>query len=179
MLKIRQYALSGAMLPALFFLTSCGGGDNTTTTTTTTPSVVATTEVINGITVPVAPDATMNAATLKGVDSNNNGVRDDVERQISKAANSTSQFDTASKLANAYQALITNPTPVSRQSALLVEKSILCSVSDSTLIPTSLKNLSDTSVESLVFNTDERKDKLLALRELVGGYDSTEVNCGN
>ncbi|MCH9814695.1 MAG: hypothetical protein K0U47_12225 [Epsilonproteobacteria bacterium] len=39
-------------------------------------------EVIHGHTLPPEPDPTINNATLLGVDSNDNGVRDDVERKI-------------------------------------------------------------------------------------------------
>ncbi len=42
------------------------------------------TEVIHGHTLPPEPDPTINNATLGGVDSNGNGVRDDVERAIYK-----------------------------------------------------------------------------------------------
>ena len=41
-------------------------------------------EVINGITVPPEPAPSINNATLAGVDVNNNGVRDDVERLIAR-----------------------------------------------------------------------------------------------
>ena len=39
-------------------------------------------KVINGHLLPPAPDPILNNATLLGIDSNNNGVRDDVERKI-------------------------------------------------------------------------------------------------
>lgn len=39
-------------------------------------------EIINGHILPPEPDPKINNATLLGVDSNNNGVRDDVERKI-------------------------------------------------------------------------------------------------
>jgi len=39
-------------------------------------------KVINGHVLPPEPDKTLNGSTLLGVDSNNNGVRDDVERKI-------------------------------------------------------------------------------------------------
>jgi len=39
-------------------------------------------KVINGHTLPPEPDPKINNSTLLGVDSNNNGVRDDVERYI-------------------------------------------------------------------------------------------------
>ncbi len=38
--------------------------------------------IINGYLLPPAPDPTVNNSTLLGIDSNNNGVRDDVERKI-------------------------------------------------------------------------------------------------
>ena len=39
-------------------------------------------ETINGYTLPPEPDKATNDATLLGIDSNNNGVRDDVERYV-------------------------------------------------------------------------------------------------
>ncbi len=39
-------------------------------------------EVINGYLLPPEPDETLNNSTLLGIDSNDNGVRDDVERKI-------------------------------------------------------------------------------------------------
>ena len=44
-------------------------------------SIVAN-EIIHGHTLPPKPDKTLNDSTLLGIDSNNNGVRDDVERWI-------------------------------------------------------------------------------------------------
>jgi len=44
-------------------------------------------EVIHGHTLPPEPDPVVNNATLGGVDSNGNGVRDDVERAIYKKYN--------------------------------------------------------------------------------------------
>jgi hypothetical protein len=84
----------------LSLLASCGGGGSPAATTTPT----VTTEVINGITVPIAPDTAANEATLKGVDSNNNGVRDDVERSI--ATNSPNSLTGAIKYAKTIQAQI-------------------------------------------------------------------------
>jgi len=41
-------------------------------------------EIINGYALPPEPDPKVNNSTLLGIDSNNNGVRDDVERWIYK-----------------------------------------------------------------------------------------------
>ncbi|NPC56659.1 hypothetical protein [Caenimonas soli] len=63
----RVVTLTSAML-----LSACGGGDKSVTSAL----------VINGIAVPPEPDKALNQATVAGVDSNGNGVRDDVERLI-------------------------------------------------------------------------------------------------
>ena len=52
--------------------------DNTDVKENTTPRPI----VINGHTLPPEPDPAINNATLLGIDSNNNGVRDDVEIKI-------------------------------------------------------------------------------------------------
>ncbi|GIT98510.1 hypothetical protein [Sulfurovum sp. TSL1] len=44
--------------------------------------IVSFSETINGHTLPPEPDPKINNSTLLGIDSNNNGVRDDVERWI-------------------------------------------------------------------------------------------------
>jgi hypothetical protein len=69
------------ILPLLLLLTltGCWNDDKTATA----PSGDAnTTEVIDGHVLPPEPDPKVNNATLLGIDSNNNGVRDDVERWI-------------------------------------------------------------------------------------------------
>ncbi|PHR54705.1 MAG: hypothetical protein COA44_12515 [Arcobacter sp.] len=75
-------------LVILLIISACGGGgessedsSNTETPITenhTTQKVI----VINGHTLPPEPDEALNNSTLAGIDSNNNGVRDDVERKI-------------------------------------------------------------------------------------------------
>ena len=71
-----------------FTFVSCGeNGDGT-------PSAgISTGETINAIAVPPEPDMTENNATLAGVDSNNNSVRDDVERLIAQTVKTQNSFD--------------------------------------------------------------------------------------
>ena len=45
-----------------------------------------------GINVPPVPDEKINNSTLAGVDSNNNGVRDDIERYLAKNAKNNNEF---------------------------------------------------------------------------------------
>lgn len=48
------------------------------------PNVVDTRTVINGIKVPPMPDAKINDATIAGVDTDHNGIRDDVDRALAE-----------------------------------------------------------------------------------------------
>jgi len=95
---------------------ACGGGGGGTTAPPTAPA--ANTSTINGINVPPEPEATGNAATLAGIDTNTNGVRDDVERSI--AQNTPQTFADAMKVAKVVQQQVagaTAPTPAEQAEA--------------------------------------------------------------
>jgi hypothetical protein len=159
----------------LSFLTSCGGGGSSGgASTSTTPT--ATTEVINGITVPVAPDATANAATLKGVDSNNNGVRDDVERVIAEKSETEINFQKASALARIYQLLIVKP-PVNKEEAIAIAKSEACIIEQTGTIDKALTGISEASIVNAIANSDDRKKSLNAYYSALGGVDSENTLC--
>ncbi len=68
-------------------------------------------ETINGIAVPPEPDPELNNATLAGIDVNENGVRDDVERLIAREFGSNeSQYLEVMSFARAEQKTITEPS---------------------------------------------------------------------
>ena len=80
-------------------LAACGGGAGSSG------------ETINGIAVPPVPDMTANQATVSGVDSNGNGIRDDVERMLaSEFGNDGSMYREAVDYARTQQAALTAPT---------------------------------------------------------------------
>jgi hypothetical protein len=101
---------SASMLTVL--LVACGGG-------TSGLSVVAP-DSFHGITVPPEPDAVANS-TLLGVDSNVNGVRDDVERLIvAKYGANANELDGAMRAAQSDQEyLIANGDPVKSTAATI------------------------------------------------------------
>jgi len=79
---------------------------------TLVPAIVPAVEVINGIAVPPEPDTTLNQATLSGVDSNNNGIRDDIDRLIAREFGVNPESHTeASNFARTEQTAITSPSP--------------------------------------------------------------------
>ena len=85
-----------------------------------TVTVVKKVEIINGYTLPPEPDPAVNNATLLGVDSNGNGVRDDVERWIITHYAKDPQYPKtktaiAMQYAWASQKILENPTMESSQ----------------------------------------------------------------
>jgi len=68
-------------------------------------------ESINGYKLPPEPDAKVNNATLLGVDSNDNGVRDDVERYIIQTYKDEKiAIEIGFQVARAYNAVIEDPS---------------------------------------------------------------------
>jgi len=97
-------------------LTACGGDSkdtnfedtsdvNTTETNTSTEPPL----VIDGYTLPPMPDKTENDSTLLGIDSNNNGVRDDVEIWIYTTYKKPIERAVFMQSARAYQIVIQEP----------------------------------------------------------------------
>ena len=66
-------------------------------------------ETINGYTLPPEPDPIINNSTLLGIDSNNNGVRDDVERWIYKTYTNPIERGIFMQSARAYNIVIVDP----------------------------------------------------------------------
>lgn len=77
-------------------------------------------EIVNGYILPPAPDETLNNSTLLGIDSNDNGVRDDVEIYVIKRYAKDPDFPkTKTALAMQYawatQKILDNPTMESNE----------------------------------------------------------------
>ena len=75
----------------------------------TTIALVSTPEVINGHTLPPEPDPTLNNSTLLGIDSNDNGVRDDVERKIIQTYQEPIKIELMMLYAKLGQEILNNP----------------------------------------------------------------------
>ncbi len=67
-------------------------------------------EVINGHILPPEPDSKINNATLLGIDSNNNGVRDDVEIWIFHTYKESIVQAVAMQNARAFQIILVDPS---------------------------------------------------------------------
>jgi len=98
----------------------------------------AATEVINGVAVPLMPDAATNAATLAGTDADGNGVRDDLDRRIATEFGADAQMlALAREHARRLHAAIVTPGEAARQAYLdtfrcLQDEPLLMRLSDQT-----------------------------------------------
>ncbi len=126
-------------------------------------------EMINGILVPPEPSPELNNATLAGVDVNNNGVRDDVERKMATLIDSPQAMAKAIAIAVFYQKLITQTGSLSRENQILLEKELSCSLSMPGNIPIQLiDSNAGTSIEDLMVNNTNRKSKIRDHYDVIG-----------
>jgi len=88
---------------------------------TTTPKVV----VINGHRLPPVPDKTLNDSTLLGIDSNDNGVRDDVEIWIYETYTEPVEIGIFMQSARAYQKVIEDPSKA-HETTVHIDNSYSC-----------------------------------------------------
>jgi hypothetical protein len=114
------------VLAVPLLLSSCGGGGSSGGSTSTTPTTT-TNEIINGISVPPEPDPTANNATLAGIDSNSNGVRDDVERKIAERVSNQNDFTATMKEAVVYEWLLSHPAKT-KDDGLKFFSSTVCAI---------------------------------------------------
>ena len=111
-----------AVLVASALFSGCSQSDGYST------SKNETIEVIHGYTLPPEPDKTINNATLLGIDSNNNGVRDDVEIWILKKYKDKHPIYTeiAMQAGRAWQKILEDPS-AARETTKLMEAAQFCS----------------------------------------------------
>ncbi|MCD6654315.1 MAG: Ig-like domain-containing protein [Sulfurovum sp.] len=144
-------------------------------------------EVINGHKLPPEPDAATNNATLLGIDINDNGVRDDVERYIiiryaSDPKYSKTKTAIALQYAWASQKVLENPTIESKKH---IDDALDCQyywVNKETDKYTnslsgfekgqyrrSLKILTDPSLKDHIYNTHERIERKFSFNAALSG----------
>jgi len=110
-IKLKQYRIAVLAIPFMLMIATCGGSNHSNADTpidhTKTTLSEGSETFINGIKVPPLPDTKINDATQAGVDSNSNGIRDDVERLLVKEFGANKdKYDQAIKFAIAEQNLI-------------------------------------------------------------------------
>jgi peptidoglycan hydrolase-like protein with peptidoglycan-binding domain len=157
-----QYAEGGVVIKRDYFSDS-GVVNYGTTTATELPKI---------------PDEKTSSTTLAGTDSNNNGVRDDIELLLSQKAKSPNDLPYLLLYAKEYQKEITGPTPKSRGEALKIISKVSCTEKQN------LKNGMDSKameafdiyVQSQYINTPERKKTWSDFYNVVVSFTGEEIN---
>jgi hypothetical protein len=141
------------------------------------PSSKNTSEVINGHRLPPQPDETLNNSTLLGIDSNNNGVRDDVERWIYETYKEKHpvHIDIAMQAGRAYKQVLETPERA-KEIHDEVRKPLHCQfyyesdakyLNEPTLVTENILN--EYFRSKIYFNTQERMEAYLQYDKLLSG----------
>ena len=112
-------------------------------------------------------------ATLTGVDTNLNGIRDEVEIKISANTPNDADFNKTMAIARAYQNFLNAPSPTSRAEALSLYSKVNCAA---TSVGEVFSDNETNFIVNLVFDTQLRKTKADTVEEyLAGGYAGHEL----
>jgi len=129
-------------------------------------------EIIHGYTLPPEPDPDFNNATLAGIDSNNNGIRDDVERAIYKKYDKKLHAVFLMNIAKFYQRTLVESTENAKIIQKDSTKTIDCRIYLRSLDP-SFKyvtfNKEDRYVKDLTLNNTHRIEKYFAYNKALSG----------
>jgi hypothetical protein len=134
-------------------------------------------ETINGHVLPPEPDPNINNSTLLGIDSNNNGVRDDVERWIYQTYKDKHpiHIDIAMQAARGYKLVLETPERA-KEIHDEVRKPLHCQFyyesdakyfNESTLVTENI--VSEFFRSKIYFNTKERMDAYIKYDILLSG----------
>jgi len=142
-------------------------------------------EIIHGHTLPPEPDPVVNNATLLGVDSNDNGVRDDVERWIYHTYKDKHpiHLDIAMQGARAWQKVLEDPTKA-KEIHDEVSAPIYCEGYFTVCVNAESQNLyqleritSSGKFVKIIFNTVERWNAYIQYDTLLSGDSYTIPWC--
>jgi len=132
--------------------------------------------VVDGHVLPPEPDPVLNNATLLGIDVNNNGVRDDVERWIYKTYKDKHpiHIDITMQAARAYKQVLETPERAKEIHDTVVNAPLFCAsyymyyaklFDDSILVHERI----DAPVKSKYFNTNDRRNVYWEYDKLLSG----------
>ena len=175
MLKQKSIIMSIAVL-AMSLMVGCSQSDGNATSQESDFKADQEVIVINGYTLPPEPDPKINNATLLGVDVNNNGVRDDVERYLLKKYKDHHKIvsEIALQSGRAFQIILAHPENA-RETVKYDHAALFCnmyfkddadSFGDLILID---DYITDYKYEELQLNTEERIGAYLEYNHKLSG----------
>ena len=83
-------------------------------------------ETINGYVLPPEPDPVVNNSTLLGIDFNNNGVRDDVERKVIETYKEPIKIELMMSRAKVSQEILANPVGLAIEHSKKMSRILSC-----------------------------------------------------
>ncbi len=131
------------------FLASCGGGGGGNGSSQQST-------VVNGISVPPTPDPVKNNATLTGIDSNNNGLRDDAEIMIASLTKKDAYESYVLQISKLVQRLATESI-LSQTEYNTIQTQIYCLNSKRAQQEKEILSIQD--IEASIVNSRERSAK--------------------
>lgn len=148
---------STPLLLLVWILSSCGGAGGGASSTRNLP-----------------PDPGSAAtATVIGVDTNSNGVRDEIERDLSDKVGGDTDYQISLKVAAANQKWLTLPAPTTRDEALKFYAIIGCAATGTGTVYNDSDGFYFTK---MTFDTPERLAKRKTINDLIGpGLSSDEL----
>lgn len=164
-------------LSAGLIVTACGGGGGGAEPTSVTPTPASST-TINGIIVAPHPGALANQ-TLLGVDTNANGVRDEIERDLATYAASKLEFDSAMKAAAEAQSWLTKSQNTEVQAQGLVKMEIGYALCLRGKLTTARAKDITTLIEVETFNTKLRRAQRQTILEQGGTFEVSDVGAAS
>lgn len=122
--NLRPSSLLACVL-AVLLLSACGGGSSSNTAPRASGSESPPAGEINGITVPAEPSSALVNATLAGVDTNGNKVRDEVDRSIARSYGTTpANYNAAMVYAAKVQAALVQVAPTQAEAKSAISKEL-------------------------------------------------------
>lgn len=169
---------------AMIFMGGCSQSDSNSTSETSSWTPDTEVLVIQGHTLPPEPDPAINNATLLGVDSNDNGVRDDVERWIYTTYKDKHpiHIDIAMQAGRAWQKVLEDPSKA-KEIYPIVDAASSCEAYYEVCIDSEnklfVKNDINNKhfVENIIFNTRERTEAFLKYDKILSGDSYTIPWC--
>ena len=127
-------------------------------------------EVINGYELPLEPDETLNNSTILGIDSNDNGIRDDVERKAIKTYQEPIKVEPMLASLRIGQEILANPVGLAQEHSAKMDRVDNCTAYLRTAAPNLIDELEYIKFyEKNIYNTEERVRAYLDYNSALSG----------
>jgi hypothetical protein len=158
LLMLKNELLASVVVAMTLSITGCGGGGGGGDSSTQRS-------------LPADPGASATVS-VEGVDTNGNGVRDEVERSVSSNTPADADFNATMQVAAAYQKMVLSPEPSTREDALALFGAVACAGRDGNVF----NGYEGSYLLEQTFDTPDRMAKYKAISAKIGGgFSASEL----